>query len=133
VNNTRMPLKEIDNLLKNENPRDAKMRTAWEIVKIIKGEKDAEHAQENFIQKFQKREAPVDLLEISMGASEELLMNILKKCSPKKSGSDLRRLLDQGGVKIGEDVKKDGQEKINIPADGLVLKAGKKDWFKIVK
>ena len=133
VNNTRMPLKEIDNLLKNENPRDAKMRTAWEIVKIIKGEKDAEHAQENFIQKFQKKEAPVDLLEISMGASEELLMNILKKCSPKKSGSDLRRLLDQGGVKIGEDVKKDGQEKINIPADGLVLKAGKKDWFKIVK
>lgn len=115
------------------NPRDIKMKLAFEIVRMYHSEKDAEHAQENFIQKFQKREAPIDLPEISIGANEETLMNILKKCSPKKSGSDLRRLLDQGGVKIDEDVKKDGQEKINIPADGLVLKAGKKDWFKIVK
>ncbi len=132
INNTRLPLKEIDTLLKNENPRDAKMRTAWEVVKIIKGESEANHAQENFIQKFQKKEAPADLLEISVGG-EETLINILKKCLPKKSGSDLRRLLDQGGIKIGEEAKKDGQEKISIPAAGLVLKAGKKDWFKIVK
>ena len=132
VNNTRMSLSEIESLLKSENPRDAKMKTAWEIVKLIKGEEEANHAQENFVQKFQKREAPMDLAEISLGVSEELLMNILKKCLPKKSGSDLRRLLDQGGVKIGEDVKSDGQEKISIPADGLVLKAGKKDWFKII-
>ena len=132
VNNTRMSLSEIESLLKSENPRDAKMKTAWEIVKLIKGEEEANHAQENFVQKFQKREAPMDLAEISLGASEELLMNILKKCLPKKSGSDLRRLLDQGAVKISEDVKSDGQEKINIPVEGLVLKAGKKDWFKII-
>lgn len=132
VNNTRMSLSEIESLLKSENPRDAKMKTAWEIVKLIKGEEEANHAQENFVQKFQKREAPMDLAEISLGVSEELLMNILKKCLPKKSGSDLRRLLDQGAVKIGEDVKSDGQEKINIPVEGLVLKAGKKDWFKII-
>jgi tyrosyl-tRNA synthetase len=132
VNNTRMSLSEIESLLKSENPRDAKMKTAWEIVKLIKGEEEANHAQENFVQKFQKREAPMDLAEISLGVSEELLMNILKKCLPKKSGSDLRRLLDQGAVKISEDVKSDGQEKINIPVEGLVLKAGKKDWFKII-
>jgi tyrosyl-tRNA synthetase len=132
VNNTRMSLSEIESLLKSENPRDAKMKTAWEIVKLIKGEEEANHAQENFVQKFQKREAPMDLAEISLGTSEELLMNILKKCLPKKSGSDLRRLLDQGAVKISEDVKSDGQEKINIPVEGLVLKAGKKDWFKII-
>ena len=133
VNNTRMPLPEIAELLKSENPRDAKMRTAWEIVKMLKGEAAANHAQDDFVQKFQKREAPTDLLEISVGASEEILLNILKKCLPKKSGSDLRRLLDQGGVKIGEDAHQDGQEKIRIPAEGLTLKAGKKDWFKIVK
>lgn len=132
VNNTRMPLKEINALLKNENPRDAKMKTAWEIVKMIKGEEDANHAQENFIQKFQKKEAPKDLPEISVG-SEETLINILKKCLPKKSGSDLRRLLDQGGIKIGDETKKDGQEKISVSAEGLILKAGKKDWFKITK
>ncbi|MFZ4648165.1 MAG: tyrosine--tRNA ligase [Patescibacteria group bacterium] len=133
VNNTRIPLKEIEELLKSENPRDAKMKTAWEIVKLIKGEEAANHAQENFVQKFQKREAPMDLAEISVGVSEEVLMNVLKKCLPKKSGSDLRRLLDQGAVKIEEDVKSDGQEKISIPTEGLVLKAGKKDWFRIVK
>lgn len=132
INNTRMSLKEVDALLKNKNPRDAKMKTAWEIVKMIKGEKDANHAQENFIQKFQKKEAPSDLPEISVG-SEEILINILKNCLPKKSGSDLRRLLDQGGIKIGEETKKDGQEKIIVPTEGLVLKAGKKDWFKIIK
>lgn len=127
-----MPLKEIDALLKNENPRDAKMKTAWEIVKMIKGEEGANHAQENFIQKFQKKETPTDLLEISVD-SEETLINILKKCLPKKSGSDLRRLLDQGGIKIGDETKKDGQEKISVSVEGLILKAGKKDWFKITK
>lgn len=115
------------------NPRDIKMKLAWEIVQMYHSEKAANHAQENFIQKFQKKEAPADLPEISMGADEETLMNILKKCLPEKSGSDLRRLLDQGGVKIGENIKKDGQEKIIIPAAGLILKAGKKDWFKIIK
>ena len=115
------------------NPRDIKMKLAWEIVQMYHSEKDANHAQENFIQKFQKKEMPADLPEISMGADEETLMNILKKCLPKKSGSDLRRLLDQGGIKIGEETKKDGQEKIIVPTEGLVLKAGKKDWFKIIK
>ena len=114
------------------NPRDIKMKLAWEIVQMYHSEKDANHAQENFIQKFQKKEAPSDLLEISVGG-EEVLINILKKCLPKKSGSDLRRLLEQGGIKIGEETKKDGQEKIIVPTEGLVLKAGKKDWFKIIK
>jgi len=133
VNNTRMPLQEIEKLLKSENPRDAKMKTAWEIVKLIKEEEEANHAQENFVQKFQKREAPMDLAGISMNANEVSLLDILKKCLPKKSGADLRRLLDQGGVKIADDVKTDGQEKVVIPAEGLVLKAGKKDWFRIVR
>ncbi|MDD3301457.1 MAG: tyrosine--tRNA ligase [Patescibacteria group bacterium] len=114
------------------NPRDIKMKLAWEIVQMYHSEKDANHAQENFIQKFQKKEAPSDLLEISVGG-EEALINILKNCLPKKSGSDLRRLLEQGGIKIGEETKKDGQEKIIVPTEGLVLKAGKKDWFKIIK
>ena len=72
------------------------------------------------------------MMEISLGADKLDLLSILKKCQPESSASELRRLIEQGGVKLGgEEVKKDVYEQIEIPAEGLALKVGKRNWFKL--
>lgn len=133
VNNTRMPLEEIEDLLSNLNPRDAKIRTAFNITKIFHGEEKAMAAQDTFIKKFQKREAPDDLEIVEIGVSEVSLFDILKKCLPQTSNTEIRRLVIQGGVKINSKTKNQFDEIITVPIDGLVVKAGKRNWFKVMQ
>ncbi len=59
---TRVPMKEVSALAKalfaeEINPRDAKMKLAFEITKIYWNEKKAQKAQENFVKIFQKKQA----------------------------------------------------------------------------
>jgi len=58
VNVTKLSLSEINEIMKIKNPRDIKMRLAFEIVKIMKGEEKAKEAEENFKTQFQKGEVP---------------------------------------------------------------------------
>ena len=131
VNNTRMSLTEIEELLKLDKPRDAKMKTAYEIVKIFHGEKEALLAQETFIKKVQKKEAPDDILEVKIGSESETIFNILKKCLTDKSKSDIKRLIEQGAVRIDGQVYTDLESLIKLNKDGLNLNVGKRLWLKI--
>lgn len=133
VNNTRLPLDEVDEIMKTSNPRDAKMRAAFEVVKIFHGAEKAQAAQDIFVQKFQKKEVPDEMEEISFGSDAVLLFDILKKCLAGTSNSDIKRLVEQGGVKIEGEVKKGLEDNIALSDSGLVLKAGKLKWFRIKK
>jgi len=133
VNNTRISLSEIDEILRDNSPRDAKMKTAYEITKIFHGVKGAELAQENFIKKVQKKEAPDDLETISFGLEEETLFNILKKSLKGKSNSDIKRLIDQSAVRIENKVYSNLEEVIKLNSEGLNLNVGKRLWIKITK
>jgi tyrosyl-tRNA synthetase len=131
VNNTRIPLAEIAELLKATNPRDAKMKTAYEITKIFQGEKEALSAQDSFIKKVQKKEAPDDLVVVAFGTESETLFNILKKCLENKSRSDIKRLVEQGAVRIDNKVYSSLEEVIKLTKEGLNLNVGKRLWLKI--
>lgn len=130
VNNTRISLSEIEEILKAENPRDAKMRAALEVTKIFHGEEKAKLAQEIFITKFQKKEVPEDLEIINFGINGISLFDIVKKSLPEMSNSEIRRLFAQGGVKVNSETKKTPEETTWFPEEGLNVKVGKKKWFK---
>ncbi|NCD00762.1 tyrosine--tRNA ligase [bacterium] len=133
INNTRLSKEEIKNILSVENPRDAKMKIAWEIVKIFHGEKQANLAQEDFVNKFQKKNIPENIPEIKTEKEKVSIFDLAKSCFPDKSNSDIRRLIDQGAVKINDESKVDLEEEIDLIDEGLVVKIGKKNWFKILK
>jgi len=133
INNTRISLEEIETIIAENNPKDAKIRAAYEVTKIFHGEEKAVAAQEVFAKKFQKRETPDEMENIKVEVSELTLLDILKKCLPAMSNSEIQRLIIQGGVKVNTETKNQFKELIVIPDDGLVVKAGKKDWFKIIK
>lgn len=153
VNNTRISLPEIESIMSAKNPRDAKMRAAFEIAKIFHGEEKAREAEENFVKLVQKKESAEDMPEIKMESSNVSLYDLLKTCLPDETSNERRRLLASGAIKIDgvplkidelvdPTAKKEQQEKIaitkklesiiRIPEKGLELKIGKKKWFKVI-
>lgn len=91
-------IKKIENEMKEgENPRNIKMNLGKKIVAMYHGEKEAIFAHEHFVNTFQKKEIPEDILEIESSDGEKLV-DLLIKAEVVESKSEFRRLVEQGGV-----------------------------------
>lgn len=115
------------------NPRDLKMKLAREVVTLYHTADDAVMAEEAFKSLFQKKDIPDDIeeKEIEMDMAEEglfFLPKLLVDLKMAPSGSEARRLIKQGGVKIN--AEKVDEERIALK-DGDVLQAGKRKFAKI--
>ncbi len=83
-----------------KNPRDLKMCLAFEIVRMYHSEKEAQKAQENFINTFSKKEKPTDMPEVKPSVYDIVTLLVEAKiCSSK---GDARRQIEQGGVKVND-------------------------------
>lgn len=112
------------------NPRDLKIKLAYEIVKIYHGEKKAEEAQENFINTFQKKEIPTEMEEI-VANSGELLVDVLTQNKVLSSKGEWRRLVE--GKAIHNLAENENIEDSNFKVlKNLTLKIGKKRFIKIL-
>ncbi|MCD4694390.1 tyrosine--tRNA ligase [bacterium] len=133
ISDTRLPLDEIKKITTMNNPRDAKMKTAWEITKIFHREKEANEAEERFVKLVQKKEVADNVPEIKIKEKNINLFNLLKKClKGEVSNSQIKRLIEQNSIKIDEETKNNFEEEIKISKKGFLLKVGKKKWFKII-
>ena len=112
------------------NPRDAKIKLASEIVKIYHGEKEAKKAKEYFEKVFSKKEMP-DEVAPSSAPEDILLIDLMVREGLAKSNSDAKRKIEQGGVKIGDEVVKDYNLVIGNNFDGKILKVGKREFRRI--
>ncbi|MCA9374471.1 MAG: tyrosine--tRNA ligase [Candidatus Gracilibacteria bacterium] len=133
---TSVPVDEIkkisDSLEKGENPRDAKMRLAREIVTIYHDEKDAESAEQEFIQVFSKKELPSDI-ETKRLAEESLnIVELLSRTGLTSSKSEARRLIDGGGVRVDNE-KVESQDLILSLEKEKLIQVGKRKFLKVVK
>ncbi|MBU0611898.1 tyrosine--tRNA ligase [Patescibacteria group bacterium] len=129
VNNTYLSLEEIKNIMAENNPRDAKIILAREIVKIFYGGNEASKAEKNFINTFQKKEIPDEKEEINCGAGE-LLGDVLVKNKILSSKGEWRRLVLGKGVHDLVENKNILDVNFKIGED-LTLKIGKKRFLKI--
>ncbi|RLG10085.1 tyrosine--tRNA ligase [Candidatus Pacearchaeota archaeon] len=126
-------IKEIENKMKNGllNPRDAKLELAYAIVERYHGKEVAEREKEWFIKTFSKKEIPTDVPSVEVEKGEYTLLEIVKKCEPNKSNSEIRRLILQGGVKIFDKKITNPKEIISVK-DEIILKIGKKKFCKVI-
>lgn len=120
---TDLSKKEIPNL---DDPKSAKMKLAYEIVKIYHGEKEAKGAQEDWQTKFEKGGVPEDVLEIT-GEGEMLEILVKNKIIDSKSAG--RRLFEAGAITDMTDDKKLNIKDVAIV--GHVYKIGKHKFIKI--
>jgi len=133
---TTVPMDEVRKIreeLKDEknNPRDYKMRLAFEIVKINHGKEAATKAQEDFMNKFQKGDTTAIDATIVATVDATIVATIVKG-GLAESNSDAKRKIEQGGVEIDGQKITDAKAKITQDMDGMILKVGKKDFRKVV-
>jgi tyrosyl-tRNA synthetase len=129
---TRLPLQEIEEMTKMENPRDAKLKLAFEITRIFHGENEAQKAQEYFVNTFSKKEISLDDMEELKVAVGDRLIDVLVKAKLAESNADAKRKIKQGGVSINGEKVADISTVVTAEMDGKVLKVGKKEFRKVI-
>ncbi len=132
---TYIDLDEIENIKKQLiakiiNPRDIKIKLAFEITKIFHGEEKATKAQEHFEKVISKKELPDEIAEIKV-VTGELLTDVLVKNKLATSKADARRKIDQDGIKVDNEIMRDWQVRLDKDYAGKILKAGKREFRRI--
>ncbi len=130
---TRLTLSEIKELGKIENPRDAKIKLAFEITKIFHGEDGAKEAQEHFIKTIVNKDIPDDIEEIIVNEVKWKILDLLAEIKIVESKGEARRLIKQNGIKIAGEVVADVNVEVEIPAEGLLIQRGKRRFVKVIK
>ena len=122
-------IKEIEEALKNEslNPRDAKMKLAFELTKLYHGEKAALEAEEEFKKVFQKGEKPTEMPKVKIA---ELSLDTLIAIGAAGSKGEARRLMEQGGVKLNDKKITDWKESEEVKSKD-VIQVGPRKFFEV--
>lgn len=128
INLTRLPLSEIENIMK-QHPRDAKQRTAREMVKLFHGEKRAQEAETQFVKTFQKGEVP-EATERVAAAKGEALAEVLLKHGVIQSKTEFRRLVEEGAVRDAATGQKIEDTAFTL-SEGMTAKVGKRRFIDI--
>ena len=132
---------EIEDIKKmcKEDIRNAKKIMAFEVTKLVHGEEEAlkvrKASEDIFYGKGTSIEMPnytIDLSEIKPGID---LADLMVKVQMAKSKSEVRRLLEQGGIYLNEK-RVDESPRIITESDivdnELVLRRGKKNYMKVL-
>ena len=131
------PLAEITGLKteveQGRNPRDIKHELAWEITERFHDRTAADQARQQFIDRFQKRQEPEDAPVIHIPADDQhTLLSLLQITGLADSGSEARRLLKQGAVKINGESVHDGAWQPPTDTHEFLLRAGKRKAKRVI-
>ncbi|OZS44816.1 tyrosine--tRNA ligase [Photobacterium sanguinicancri] len=126
------PLEEIaqfkEDMANGKNPRDVKILLAKEIIARFHSEADADSAEQEFINRFQKGAMPEEMPELEFEAGMAI-GNLLKEAGLVNSTSDAMRMIRQGAAKIDGDKIEDTKL---VPAAGTaVYQVGKRKFARI--
>ncbi len=115
------------------NPRDVKMRLAYDIVRQFHGPKAASEAEAEFVRIFQQRELPSDMPIYELTGHQSLpIVQLLTGAGLAQSSSEARRLIAQGAVRIDDERVEDIRAIVEVK-DGTILRVGKRKFVKIVQ
>ena len=121
---------EVDKSLKDgDNPRDAKMRLAREIVTLYHSKEAGDLAEQEFINIFKKGGVPNDMPTFKMSGDRNII-DLLEACGLIESRSDAKRVITQGGVKVNDKKVDDPNKTIHLEKD-MVIQVGKRKFAKI--
>lgn len=119
-------IEEVKNKLKEGvNPRDLKAELAFEIVSLYHGDKAADKAREEFRRVFSKGEIPEEIKEVENKGN---IITTSVVAGIVSSNSEMKRLIDQGAVKIGDKVIKKWDYETK---SGDIIKVGPRKFLKI--
>src|SRR3989344_6712410 len=95
-----------------DNPLQAKMRLAKEVVVLLVGEEAAGDAEKSWAQTFQKGELPENIREVKIESGREV-REVLMQEGLVTSRSDFQRLAKEGAIEFDGTKVKDLKTKID--------------------
>lgn len=119
-----------EKLKTGENPRNLKAQLAQGIVKIYHGEKEAKEAEQEFDKIFKEKEQPSEIQTYNIEDGTYNTTELLVKTKMAPSKSEAQRLIEQGAVKINNQVEKDWKKEIKIEP-GMIVQVGKRKFIKL--
>ncbi|MGY2575253.1 tyrosine--tRNA ligase [Vibrio sp. C8] len=126
------PLAELEKLkldvANGANPRDAKILLAKEIIARFHTDADADAAEQEFINRFQKGAMPDEMPEFEFD-SGIAISNLLKDAGLVNSTSDAMRMIKQGAAK--QDGEKIEDAKLVPTAGTYVYQVGKRKFARV--
>lgn len=126
------PLEELQqfkaDVANGKNPRDIKILLAKEIIARFHSEADADAAEQEFINRFQKGAMPDEMPEFEFEAGIAIA-NLLKDAGLVGSTSDALRMIKQGAVK--QDGEKLDDAKLVPEAGTSVYQVGKRKFARV--
>ena len=139
---TFLPLEEIDELAKLEGSEinKAKEILAHELTELVHGKEEADKAQEAaraiFANKTNTDNMPsTTLTEADFADGEIGILDLMKKCGLIPSNGEGRRLIQQGGVSVDDEMVTDVYAKVaksDFEKGYVVIKKGKKVYHKAI-
>ncbi len=125
----------VDDIKKmcEENIVEAKKRMAFEVTRLVHGEKEALKALETSNNLFSKKMIDENMPTIEIEVSGET-MNVIDFIATSgliSSKSEIRRLINQQGILV-DDIKVNVNDFVDLKVKEHVLKKGKKVFLKVV-
>ncbi|MCL5254933.1 MAG: tyrosine--tRNA ligase [Gammaproteobacteria bacterium] len=113
------------------NPRDAKVQLAKELIARFHSAADADAAEQDFIQRFQKNAIPDDMPEVTLTLPEDQrgLANVLKEAGLVASTSEAMRMVKQNAVRI--DGERVDDARVVCDLGTAVYQVGKRKFARI--
>ena len=113
------------------NPRDIKIQFAEEIITRFHNKAAAYAAKEDFISRFQKHQIPDEIKERKeREISNRDLFKVLKEAELTSSTSEAIRMIEQGAVRVNEEVIKD--KHFCLETDKVdILQVGRRKFEKV--
>lgn len=113
------------------HPRDVKMELAREIVSRFHGEEGAAAGEAHFRQVFQEKALP-DEMPVYYLSRPESLVDVIHAAGMGGSKSQIRRLIDQGGVRLNGAKVSDVMLMLEPAGDNLVIQVGKRHFLRVI-
>ena len=137
---TFLPMDEVRRLgaLEGSEINEAKKVLAYEVTKLVHGEEEAQKAADAAAALFGGGQmggsVPTSEITAADLEADARVTTLLFKCGLAKSNGDARKLVQGGGVYIGEEKVTDVNMTLapsDFPEDGLMLRKGKKSFHRV--
>ncbi len=136
---TNVPMEDIKQIQKELdqglNQMHFKKQMAFEILKTIRGEKEAIKGQKHFEQTVQKKEIPNNIKTFQVGTKNVIngkinILDLLLQSNLVVSKGEAKRLIISNGIKINGNTVNDINNEINLNKE-FILQRGKRQFIKI--
>jgi tyrosyl-tRNA synthetase len=114
------------------NPMEAKRVLGRALVERYHSGAQAVSEDEWFSRVFSRRFVPDDAPTVRVDDPNATLLEIVARCLPGQSNTELRRLIADGGVRLDGQRKLTGPDQRHPLSSGDVIRVGKRRWFRIV-